>query len=124
MAVVSSRSMRLQQLADRGNAEAAAALSIAASPGAFLSTVQVGITVIGVFMGAFREATLSAKLAGSLRGVPALARHAEPLAIAIVVIGIIHFPLILGELVPKRAHASCSRSGSRASCIADALAPA
>jgi putative hemolysin len=102
MAVVASRSTRLQHLADRGNAGAVAALSIAARPGAFLSTVQVGITVIGIFMGAFGEATLSAKLAASLREVPAVARHAEPLSIAIVVIGITYFSLILGELVPKR----------------------
>ena len=102
IALVSSRQVRLQQLAERGSAGAAAALALTANPGRFLSTVQVGITLIGIFTGAFGEATLSAKLAAALRGVPLLAPYAEGLAIATVVIGITYFSLVIGELTPKR----------------------
>ncbi|MCC6609063.1 MAG: HlyC/CorC family transporter [Burkholderiales bacterium] len=102
IAVVSSRHVRLRQLAERGSPGAAAALALAENPGRFLSTVQVGITLIGIFMGAFGEATLSAQLAEALRRAPALLPYAHELAIAIVVIGITYFSLILGELVPKR----------------------
>jgi putative hemolysin len=102
MAVVASRPVRLQQLADQGRAGAAAAAALAASPGRFLSTVQVGITLIGILMGAFGGATLSADLAARLRASALLAPYAEELAIAIVVVVIAYFSLVLGELVPKR----------------------
>lgn len=102
IAVVSSRAVRLQHLAEQGSPGAAAAVALAASPGQFLSTVQVGITLIGIFMGAFGEATLSAQLAGWLRTFPALVPYADKIAIALVVVGITYFSLILGELVPKR----------------------
>jgi putative hemolysin len=102
LAVVSSRHGRLQALADREAAGAAAAIALAASPGRFLSTVQVGITLIGILMGAFGGATLSADLAAGLRTWPVLAPYAEELAIGIVVVAIAYFSLVLGELVPKR----------------------
>jgi putative hemolysin len=102
LAVVSSRHVRLQSLADHGAAGAAAAIALAASPGRFLSTVQVGITLIGILMGAFGGATLSARLAAWLRGWPALAPYAEELAIGVVVVAIAYFSLVFGELVPKR----------------------
>lgn len=102
IAVVSSRQVRLHQLVEQGKAGAAAALALTANPGPFLSTIQVGITLIGIFMGAFGGATLSAKLEALLRGMPALAPYAEGLAIAIVVVGITYFSLVLGELLPKR----------------------
>ncbi len=102
IALVSSRQVRLRQLAESKHPGAAAALALAAHPGQFLSTVQVGITLIGIFMGAFGEATLSAQLASRLRAVPVLAPYAGELAVATVVIGITYFSLVLGELVPKR----------------------
>lgn len=102
IAVVSSRGTRLQHLAEQGSPGAAAAVALAASPGQFLSTVQVGITLIGIFMGAFGEATLSAQVAAWLRGFPTLLPYADTIAIALVVVGITYFSLILGELVPKR----------------------
>jgi putative hemolysin len=102
LAVVSSRHVRLQSLADHGAAGAAAAIALAASPGRFLSTVQVGITLIGILMGAFGGATLSARLAAWLRGWPALAPYAEELAIGVVVVAIAYFSLVFGELGPKR----------------------
>jgi len=102
LALVSSRQVRLRQLAERKHPGAAAALALTAHPGQFLSTVQVGITLIGIFMGAFGEATLSARLADGLRGLPVLAPYARELAVATVVIAITYFSLVLGELVPKR----------------------
>ena len=102
LAVVSSRHVRLHQLAEKHHPGAAAALALTAHPGQFLSTVQVGITLIGIFMGAFGEATLSVRLADSLRSVAILAPYAREIAVAIVVIGITYFSLVLGELVPKR----------------------
>lgn len=102
IAVVSSRKARLQQRAEEGDPRAAAALEMAVDPDEFLSTVQVGITLIGILAGVFGGATLSSPLAQKLAAIPALAPYASPLAYAIVVIAITFFSLIIGELVPKR----------------------
>jgi putative hemolysin len=102
LALVSSRQVRLRQFAETRHAGAAAALALTAHPGQFLSTVQVGITLVGIFMGAFGEATFSARLTDTLRGVPPFAPYARELAVAVVVVGITYFSLVLGELVPKR----------------------
>ena len=102
IAVVSARKARLARRAEEGDAGAKAALELAEHPSDFLSTVQVGISLVGIGAGAFGGATLADGLALRLREVPALARYAEPLALAIVVVAITYFSLILGELVPKR----------------------
>ncbi len=102
MAVVSSRKARLQQWADDGRSGARTALALANSPSHFLSTIQVGITVIGVTSGAFGEAALAQDLSAWLSQWPALAPYSGGLAVAIVVIGITLASLIIGELVPKR----------------------
>jgi putative hemolysin len=102
MAVVSSRKARLQQWADERRPGAAAALALANDPSRFLATIQVGITVIGILSGAFGEASFAGALAEWLSGWPALAAHAEALALAIVVAAIAFLALIAGELVPKR----------------------
>jgi putative hemolysin len=102
LAVVSSRRSRLQQLAEDGHPGASAALALVDNPGRFLSTIQVGITLIGIFSGAFGEATLVARLAPALADLPVVGPHAKQVAVAIVVIGITYGSLILGELVPKR----------------------
>jgi putative hemolysin len=102
LAVVSSRRVRLRQLADEGHPGGAAALALVENPGRFLSTIQVGITLIGIFSGAFGEATLVAQLAPALRDLPLIGPYAKQVALAIVVIGITYGSLILGELVPKR----------------------
>jgi putative hemolysin len=102
IAVVSSRKSRLRRLADLGNGNARVALDLAESPNRFLSTVQVGITLVGIFAGAFGGATLATKLAGPLGEISFLAPHADKLAFAIVVVVITYFSLVLGELVPKR----------------------
>jgi len=102
MAVVSSRKVRLQQWADDGRPGAEAALTLANEPTNFLSTIQVGITVIGVTSGAFGEATFAKGLSDWLSQWPALDRYSESLALAGVVTGITVVSLIVGELVPKR----------------------
>lgn len=102
MAVVSSRKARLQQLVDEGHSGAGTALDLANNPSHFLSTIQVGITAIGISSGAFGEATLSADLADRLAMWPALAERADAIAATLVILGITIGSLLIGELVPKR----------------------
>jgi putative hemolysin len=102
MAVVSSRKSRLQQWADEGRHGAAAALTLANEPTAFLSTIQVGITVIGITSGAFGEATIAKQLAQYLGQWPQLTSYADAIALTIVIAGITVTSIIIGELVPKR----------------------
>lgn len=101
MALVSSRRARLQQRVTEGDAGAAAALAVSESPQRFLSTVQIGITAIGIVAGAFGGATLTQQLAPTIASVPALAPYATGIAGAIVVAGITYLSLVVGELVPK-----------------------
>lgn len=102
MAIVSSRRPRLQSMAVAGTPGAATALALAENPGDFLSTVQIGITTIGILTGVFSGATLAVPLAGLLRFVPFLAPYASQLAIFFVVIGTTYLALIVAELTPKR----------------------
>ena len=102
MAVVASRKARLQQLANAGNHRAAKALALARNPTRFLSTIQVGITFVGIFSGAFGQAALANGLGQALAAYPALAGYSDALALAIVVVAIAYLSLIIGELVPKR----------------------
>ena len=102
IAIVSSRRVRLQQLADQGKRGAVVALQLAEQPTRFLSTVQAGITSIGIMSGAIGEATISERLRAGIQTVPILARHAETIAFAIMVISLTYVSLIAGELVPKR----------------------
>ena len=102
IAVVASRKIRLQQRAEDGDRGAAAALQLAQDPTQFLSTVQVGITLIGVLAGAFGGANIAEQLATAFRRTPALAPYAEGLGLGLVVAGITYLSLIIGELVPKR----------------------
>lgn len=101
IAVVASRKVRLQQRADAGNKRALAALRLAQSPTQFLSTVQVGITLVGIFAGAYGGATLASKLAVWLRQFPLVAPYSEAAGLIIVVGAITYFSLVIGELVPK-----------------------
>ena len=102
IAVVSSRRARLVQLSKGGNAGARRALALAAEPTRFLSSVQVGITAIGILSGAIGEAALAGPLEQRLAGVPTLAHYARPVSLGLVVLGITYVSLILGELAPKR----------------------
>ena len=102
LAIVSARRPRLETMAKAGDRGAARALRLASDPTGFLSTVQIGITLIGIFAGAYSGATLSEPLAAALRRIPALAEIARPLAFAVVVVGTTYVSLVIGELVPKR----------------------
>jgi len=102
IAVVSSRRARLHQMADSGDAGAQSALRLSENPGRFLSTVQVGITLIGVLSGAFGGAALSNRVSPLLEPLPVVGNSAQSVAFALVVIIITYLSLILGELVPKR----------------------
>jgi putative hemolysin len=113
MALVSSRRARLKHAADQGDKGAKSALALAESPSRFLSTVQIGITLIGVLAGAFGGATISEGVAEWLVQFPRLAAYAEPISIGTVVVAITVLSLILGELVPKRLALSRPESISR-----------
>lgn len=102
MSVVSARKARLQEMAERGNRKALEALELANSPNRFLSTVQVGITLIGILAGAFGGATIAQSLAQYLNLIPAVKPYSEPLSFGLVVLCITYLSLIVGELVPKR----------------------
>ncbi|RKQ55473.1 putative hemolysin [Vogesella indigofera] len=102
IAIVSSRKVRLQQWAEEGHRGAIAALKLADEPTRFLSTIQIGITLIGILSGAFGEAAIADRLIPYFASVPLLADIARPLALGITVLLITYFSLIIGELVPKR----------------------
>ena len=102
LAVISARKARLQQMADEGISGAAKALALAASPGQFLSTVQIGITLVGILAGAFGGATIARWLGAQLANVPVVAAYAEPLSVGVVVVFVTYLSLVIGELVPKQ----------------------
>ena len=102
MAIVSSRKVRLQQRAEEGNKAAKTALNLAAQPTRFLSTVQIGITLIGILSGAFGGATIAETLEAIFAQNPTLQPYSQALAVGIVVTIITYFSLVIGELVPKR----------------------
>lgn len=108
MAIVSARRSLLKQWSDEGHEGAAVALQLAQDPNEFLSTVQFGITLIGVLAGTYGGATFAADLAVFLAKYESFAPYAEMFSFGIVVIGITYASLVVGELVPKRlalAHA-------------------
>jgi putative hemolysin len=102
MAIVSSRKIRLEQLAMNGDIKARNALKLANSPNNFLSTVQIGITLIGILSGAVGGATLAERLQVFLGTIPAIAPYSQLLSIGVVVTTITYLSLVIGELVPKR----------------------
>ncbi|MCQ6963324.1 hemolysin family protein [Methanolobus chelungpuianus] len=101
-ALVSSRKARLKQLAEEGSPGAEAALALSNELTPFLSTIQIGITLIGILAGAYGGATIAQGLAGYLSEFSALARYSDALSIVIVVVTITYLTLVVGELVPKR----------------------
>ncbi|MDP3547936.1 MAG: hemolysin family protein [Phreatobacter sp.] len=102
LAVVSSRPARLKVLSDQGSKGAATALRLADHPGRFLSTVQIGITLVGVLSGAFSGATLGVRVSNGLQGLGLSPLAAEWLGVGSVVVLITYLSLIIGELVPKQ----------------------
>ncbi len=102
LAIVSARPNRLNQMAAEGNRGAGFAAELATDPSKFLSTVQIGITLIGIGSGAFGGATLTEPVAGLLGRLPGLSSNSTQIAGIVVVAGITYLSLIIGELVPKR----------------------
>jgi putative hemolysin len=102
IAVISSKKPRLQQRVNEGDLRAKRALDLAGNPNHFLSTVQVGITLIGVLTGAVGGVTLGDQIAPLIAQIPFLAPYATSLALFIVVLLITYFSIVLGEIVPKR----------------------
>jgi putative hemolysin len=118
LAVVSARPTRLKAMIDQGVKGSRQALALASNPGRFLSTVQIGITLVGILAGAFSGVTVGARMAVWLaaRGVPE--GIAEPVGYGLVVAGITYLSLVIGELVPKQL------ALRHAEAIACAVAPA
>lgn len=102
LAVVSSRPARLKAMEERNVPGAAKALALASNPGRFLSSVQIGITLVGILSGAFSGATLGDRLATLLAAQGLSSTVASALGVGIVVAVITYGSLIIGELVPKQ----------------------
>jgi len=102
ISVVAARKARLLQLVEQGAEKAIGALQLANDPGDFLSTVQIGITLVGILAGAFGGATIAEQLALWLDDLPILGSYSELIALVLVVAAITYLTLIFGELVPKR----------------------
>jgi putative hemolysin len=102
MALVSANRVRLQQRAESGSAGAKTALAIAEDPNRFLSTVQIGITLVGILAGAYGGVALSEPVADAMRDLPLVGNRADSIAFTTVVVLITFLTLVAGELVPKR----------------------
>jgi putative hemolysin len=102
IALVSARKLRLEQRAEEGDRGAATALELTESTSKLLSSVQVGITLVGVLTGAVGGATLSARLEVVFEKIPWLVPYAGGIALFLVVLVTTYFSLVIGELIPKR----------------------
>lgn len=102
IALVSARKVRLENAARQGDEKAKAALKLANNPDTFLSTVQIGITLIGILTGLYSGEQLKEDVQAFINTIPALAAYSNGIATTILVIGITYVTLVLGELFPKR----------------------
>ncbi len=102
IALVSSRKFRLESAARKGNKGAKKALNLAQNPNTFLSTVQVGITLIGILTGIFSGQKLTSDMAAWFSKIPFLAAQADSLAVITIVVLITYTTIVFGELIPKR----------------------
>jgi putative hemolysin len=114
LAVVSSRRARLQQFAAEGRRGALTAIKLVDDPSGFLSTVQIGITVVAILSGAYGEAALADPLAAALADAPLIGAYAGPVATAVVITSIAFVSVTIGELVPKRL---ALRNSERLACV-------
>jgi len=101
IAVISARDSRLQKMAKDGRRGANSALSLKNNPASFLSTIQVGITMVGILSGAIGENALAEPLTTFIGTLPWLQPYAQPIALVVVVIALTYFSVVVGELVPK-----------------------
>ena len=118
LAVVSARKSRLKMLAEKGRAGAASALALADNPGRFLSTVQIGITLIGIVAGAYSGTVFGDALSERLMAAGISERVADPLGYGLVIAAITYLSLVVGELVPKQI---ALRNAEAIACV---MAPA
>ena len=102
IALVSARKARLEAQADKGDLDAKRALKLANHPDTFLSTIQIGITLVGVLTGIYSGGTFKEPLSNWLLQFVFIAPYAETIATLIIVILLTYVSLVLGELVPKR----------------------
>ncbi|MBI4993122.1 MAG: HlyC/CorC family transporter [Candidatus Magasanikbacteria bacterium] len=102
IALLSVKKSRLKHLSKQGNKKAQNALSLTRKSADMLSTIQIGITAIGIFAGAFGGATVAEHMAQWLAKFPLIAAYSEPMSVVVVVIVITFLSLVVGELVPKQ----------------------
>ncbi|MFT3795300.1 hemolysin family protein [Flavobacterium sp.] len=102
IALISARKNRLENAAKKGSASAKTALDLANSPNKFLSTVQIGITLIGILTGIFSGDKITTDVQTFVEGFASLKPYAESIAVGVVVVVLTFFSLVLGELLPKR----------------------
>jgi putative hemolysin len=102
IALISARKNRLETSAKKGNKNAKIALDLANSPNKFLSTVQIGITLIGILTGIFSGDKITTDVETFVKGFQVLVPYAHSIAVGIVVVTLTFFSLVLGELLPKR----------------------
>ncbi|HBH46571.1 MAG: hypothetical protein A2445_03720 [Candidatus Jacksonbacteria bacterium RIFOXYC2_FULL_44_29] len=102
IALLSVKKSRLKHLSKQGNKKAQTALFLTRKSSEMLSAIQIGITMIGIFAGAFGGAIIAEHIANLLAGFPSVAAYSEPISVTIVVIVITFLSLLVGELVPKQ----------------------
>ncbi|GAO43560.1 hemolysin family protein [Flavihumibacter petaseus] len=102
IALVSARKARLEAQASRGDARAREALNLASHPDTFLSTVQIGITLIGILTGIYSGEALTENVSAFFNQIPLLAKYSKGIGTGVVVVFITYLSLVLGELLPKR----------------------
>lgn len=102
IALVSSRKFKLEAAARKGNSNARKALQLANNPNTFLSTVQIGITLIGILTGIFSGDTITVSLKLAIEKVDVLRPYANTIAVAAIVVAVTFLSIVFGELLPKR----------------------
>lgn len=102
LSLVSSRKFKLENAKRRGSSNAKIALELAENPTKFLSTVQIGITLIGILLGVYSGENLTTDLAASISKVEILAPYSGPIATGLIVLLVTYLSIVLGELFPKR----------------------
>lgn len=112
IALVSARKARLETEAKRGNRSAGTALRLANEPDRFLSTIQIGITLIGILTGLYSGETVAYDFATVLAGIPFLEPYALTVSKTLIVVAVTYLTLVFGELVPKRIGMGCAEKVS------------
>jgi len=102
IALVSARKSRLEQLSDKGDDKAKAALRLAENPELFLSTAQIGITLVAILVGFYSGEKFAANLEPYLEKIPAISHYAKDISTALILVAVTLLSIIFGELIPKR----------------------